>query len=978
MSQLLAQLLAETDPVRQRALVDAHVSDVDDALLSGLKSAAAQRLRSDVHATLALADLMLYAAEKSGSLHHRALGLLIQANAFSLGGLGQYARAVDLYEEASSIYRKLGRAVDEANAQISFVLALANLGRYDEAVCRGNWAARVLEEHGEWFLLGKLTANLGNIQYRRGEDAAALAMFDRAAELYRSLGDDPIARSSAGRIDNNRSVVLRDLGRFDEAIAASTRSLELLVETNQAAEVARSQQNLAVTYFILNRYNEALALLAKSQAFFEQDGRPRDAILAELFIGNCLLQLRRFGDVLDKSERARELFARFGTHFEMAQALLNQATACAGLGRYDDALDLLAQARATFGAEGNGMWVAFSDLESAEVLQRVGRHAESLALVVVARRVLHDHGLPVEEAEAGLTAARAAFALGDLDHAATLLTQARAIGEQDDLPAILYPYHHLQARLAEKRGELDAALKEVARASRELERLRRQLMIEHRVDFLEDKGSVYEDAVALCMELGRPAEGLAYAERAKSRALLELLDYRINIGIEARSAADLPVVEELLQLRSQRDLLYRRWEGSREINVRGWVSPGGGQREVQAQVLGIERRITELWHRLLVSNAAYAGDAELWGAFTASALPSFPDDTLLLEYFVARGRLILFVMAGSEVRALPLAAAPAEVQQLFAMLQVNLRTVAGRSPAEAQRLAPNAMHLLRRLYDALLRPLATADRELLARRRRLIVVPSGWLHYLPFHALHDGAHYLAETHEVTYMPGASLLRHVAAPAAAAGQPLALGISYNGRLPNAPNEARAVAELLGGNSYLEDAATIDVLRGPGAQAPALHLATHGEFRPDNPLFSGLALAGAWLTTLDIFGLRLAASLVTLSACHTGRSVVGGGDELLGLARAFLSAGAASIMLTLWAVEDRSTAEFMVAFYRGLAAGQAKSAALRAAQTRFIADTTYAHPYFWAPFLLIGHQGGLHEGETTTVSDLRPPIARGGVS
>ena len=75
---------------------------------------------------------------------------------------------------------------------------------------------------------------------------------------------------------------------------------------------------------------------------------------------------------------------------------------------------------------------------------------------------------------------------------------------------------------------------------------------------------------------------------------------------------------------------------------------------------------------------------------------------------------------------------------------------------------------------------------------------------------------------------------------------------------------------------------------------LHLATHADFRPDNPLFSGLALADGWLTTLDIFNLRLDASLVTLSACQTGRSVIGGGDELLGLMRSFLAAGAASLV------------------------------------------------------------------------------------
>ena len=142
---------------------------------------------------------------------------------------------------------------------------------------------------------------------------------------------------------------------------------------------------------------------------------------------------------------------------------------------------------------------------------------------------------------------------------------------------------------------------------------------------------------------------------------------------------------------------------------------------------------------------------------------------------------------------------------------------------------------------------------------------------------------------------------------------------------------------------------------------LHVATHGEFRPDNPLFSGLELAGGWLTTLDIFNLRLQASLVTLSGCQTGRSVVGGGDELLGLMRALLYAGAQSVVLSLWAVEDRSTARLMELFYGRLAQGWGKGAALRQAQVQLMqegsVDGRPVHPYAWAAFCLAGDSGAL---------------------
>jgi CHAT domain-containing protein len=145
-----------------------------------------------------------------------------------------------------------------------------------------------------------------------------------------------------------------------------------------------------------------------------------------------------------------------------------------------------------------------------------------------------------------------------------------------------------------------------------------------------------------------------------------------------------------------------------------------------------------------------------------------------------------------------------------------------------------------------------------------------------------------------------------------------------------------------------------------------LATHGEFREDNPLFSGLEFSDGWLTTLDVFNTPLNASLVTLSACHTGRSLVGGGDELLGLMRAFLAAGANSLVLTHWAVDDRSTALLMQVLYEQLAAGEGKGSALRKAQLALLGclsendialPVQYQHPFYWAPYFLVGDNGPL---------------------
>src|SRR5262249_45541454 len=132
---------------------------------------------------------------------------------------------------------------------------------------------------------------------------------------------------------------------------------------------------------------------------------------------------------------------------------------------------------------------------------------------------------------------------------------------------------------------------------------------------------------------------------------------------------------------------------------------------------------------------------------------------------------------------------------------------------------------------------------------------------------------------------------------------------------------------------------------------LHIATHAVFRQDNPMFSSFKLADGWVTAIDLFSMASETNLVTLSGCQSGMSEVTGSDDLLGLMRGFLYAGARSLLVSLWNVNDGSTAALMEAFYREWAKSSSKSMALRAAM--LAVRETYPNPFFWAPFLLVGN-------------------------
>jgi len=533
-----------------------------------------------------------------------------------------------------------------------------------------------------------LTMNLGNVHSRAGDDARSLEMYDRAAALYRQLeaeGESPWLL-----VQQNRAIALRNLGRFEDSIQASHTAWEGLRSLGQKVEAARARQNLALTYFLQGRYNEALEHLDQARDVFLADGRQHDAMRVESFISDCLLQLRRFGDVLEKCHRVRSLFTELGARRVAGYAIVNEAVAYAELGRYPEALASLAEARQIFEEEGNITWSASTDLETATVLLQQGCCDESLAVAQECAAVFKTHGLPVEEAQARLVAARAALALDRHDRAIRLATEALAVGETRGVPTLTYQGHQLLGALAAVRGDRQEALAAFDRAIEAVERLRGRLMVEFRVGFLEDKEEIYEDVVGLCLDLGQPLRGLEYAERAKSRALLDLLAYRLDLSIQPRDGRDEPIVEELVHLRAERDRLHRRWESDTESGQRGWASSEGDRGRAQQEVLALEKQITDLWHRLLIRNADYARDAALWTVRTEPIQPYLTPDSILVEFFIARGKLLVFLVTAEAVRARRLVSDLTRVQTLTRLLWLNLKAVSKSSPSQVSALATSS------------------------------------------------------------------------------------------------------------------------------------------------------------------------------------------------------------------------------------------------------------------------------------------------
>ncbi len=970
---LITELLQLPDRAAQQAYLHARgewLADADGAerLAQALKQRADHLLRANIGQAQQMAHLLALLGQVCGNPAYAALSLRVRGNILGVGE-GQWAASLACYDEAAAIYHALNQPAAAAGSLVGKIGSLANLSRYEEAIALGRQIQPVLAAHKEWMLLSGVVLNLVLIHKRLGQAQQALALLAEAETICRQGG----AEQHLAGIQHNRALVLLALGRLPEAVAASQQAYEQFLARGHAIEAARAQQCQAIIFLTLGRYNEALALLDQARRAFAADGRHHDALLVDLFASDCLLQLGRYQEVLQKSAQVRALFAEQGAPYKMTQAMLNEAVAYAGMNQFPLALKTLDTAAAHFTAEGNSLWAAISRLEKAALLARQEAWVDCQATAAGCLPIFAQHQAPLEAAKARLLLGQAALAQGELEPAKVELQGALDAGIDANLPWLQHRAYHLLGGLAQKRGDLDGARQQVHQAIRQLERLRGRLMIEFRADFLADKQQVYADAVHLCLAQADVESAFQYAERARARALLELLAYQLDVRIQARAAEDESLTGEIARLRDQRNQLYRRWRTHQERR---------SQAEIQAEMLALEDAITARWQQLLVRNADYAQDAAADSAVAestaaapvAAGSPSvptdvhalqahLPPDTALLAYFAAGSggngqTLLAFLLTRGGVTIHNLGDALARLATPARLLHLNLQAAAADAgaaapaPGRQAALIANAQAQLKQLHQLLLAPM----QKDLAPYRRLIVVPHGpLLHYLPFTALYDGQRYLVEQMELRILPGATLLPHLAAlppsaGTAASGGTAAFGHSHGGELPHAPAEAATVAKLMGGRAFLEEAATRAEVARQAAQAGVLHLATHGDFRPQNPLFSGLALADGQLATLDVFHWRLPASLVVLSACQTGRSVVSGGDELLGLMRAFLYAGAAALVLSLWPAADAGTRSLMTHFYTHLAAGSPPAAALRQAQLSLL-HSDQAHPYYWASFFLV---------------------------
>ena len=469
---------------------------------------------------------------------------------------------------------------------------------------------------------------------------------------------------------------------------------------------------------------------------------------------------------------------------------------------------------------------------------------------------------------------------------------------------------------------------------------------ELKLAFLKNRLEVYEVLVDACLQNPTKAslqEAFGYIEEAKSRILMDQMLRSAADGNEASGQSE--VVRRIATLRDELNWYYSLIE-LEQLRPEP-RSPKRLQR-LEAQARARESDLVRVLQEVSSAEAVQAGMRGSENIALEKIRESIAPDTLIVEYFQSGGRILVCLLNRERLEIMPVTVA-SHIANVLRLLQFQVSKFRlGSEYAEAFRdsLIQSTKSHLKTLYQELLAPVR--DR---LNAPHLVIVPHGALHYVPFHALFDGQQYVIDDHTVSYAPSASVYALCAKKAVnTSGPTLLMGVPDE-LAPFIDDEIAALSAILPSpRTYLGASATDSVLKNEGPVSRIVHIATHGNFRQDSPMFSSIRLSNSYLNLYDLYQLRLPAQLVTLSGCATGLNVVAAGDELIGLARGLFQAGAQSLLLSLWNVHDASAADFMKGFYSRLQQGLDKAVAVR--QAMLEVRDSYPHPYQWAPFILMG--------------------------
>jgi CHAT domain-containing protein/tetratricopeptide (TPR) repeat protein len=908
-------------------------------------------------------------------------------------GTGKLDSAGAYYERSRQLATGIGDFVTAANALTMLATIDKETGNLPGA---GRGYLRALEMHQRIGAVRSEAAdrhNLGLLALSIGDVAAAKREFATAIELSRRTG---YADDEADHLSSLADVRLAE-GAYADAEQLLRRALTLDEETGNRLGQAGVHHSLGVLGMARGDYGAAVTDLMTALEIFEAMDRSANAVsvradlgraraaagdirgglaelrtatraaeaaqvgasvLADLALahGDLSLLLNDYATARDRYARAERSYRTLDDYRGVAAALHGQAFVHAYQDESNEALSLLERSLRTQERSGDARAAALTRMLVADVHANAGDLASARAAAAEAVDAMRALGDPIGEA-AALAVLGSAEASSGFAHTADSLygVGLSRLGARG-APDIAWRLHAGRADLARTRGRATAAAESYRKAIRDIESSVGPGSSVGRVSgYLADKWEVYAALADVARQLGDDVTAFETSERLRAQRLLTLLDH--GWVRTARSDSGLARQEQDLRRRIA-TLTTRLGVVERSVgSLRGPGAVGLSREDVALSLERAQREYAGLAEEMWDADLSIADVVRPTTASWSAIAERLRENETLLEYLISDSAAMVFVISKSGMRVLELDEPRDALADLVGFTRgVLIRGSDARGP-ELWR-AP-----LERLYQLLVAPVEGTGA--LNGVEHIIIAPHGELHYLPFHALigPSGA-FLIERFTVSYTPSAPVWVRLFGRSVPTteGKVLALAPRVVD-LPGTQREIEAVRRVYADAVTLQGSdATEWALRTAAGPFRVIHLATYGVLNRANPLFSYIDLnpGGGYdgrLEVHEVFGLTAAADLVVLSACETGlaagsRADVPPGDDWVGLARSFLSAGASNVVATLWRVEDEATAALVAQFYRAMGGGASVREALAGAQRKLLVDPRWVNPFYWAGFVLVG--------------------------
>jgi tetratricopeptide (TPR) repeat protein len=955
-SSELTAWLAELDGgLCPRDIAEKHPEFCERDAVLGVADEVNRLAREDLSRAERLADVVVWLADLINDDFCRARASRCVGNMKVLRG--KHSDALNEFSRALALFRKVGASIEEAATLSGSLQPLIYQGNYTEALQRAEKAKEIATRQGDRRLLARLEINFGNILHRQDRFKEAVDCYQEGLAKLTSLGE---TRDCAiGLI--NLAVCHISLNDFRRAEQAYTSAREVAERENMPTIVAQADYNIAYLHYHRNEYTKAIELYQKTRLYCEKVNDSYHVALCDLDQSEMFLELHLHEEGMQLGERAIGAFENMGMRYEGTKALI-----WLGIGAYQNrkpfqALEIFAKAQERMKLEANSSWTATLDLYQGLVLQQEGRYYEAMRYCRRAQESFEKSSRPLRAMDTVLLRARLHLDLGEKSEAAIWVKAATATAESLRLPVHLKRACLLSGLLAEAELSIPQACSAYREALRHQDAIPMRYHVGGpKIPYSKNPSELYEAIVSLEMTGRQPDPEAIFEviEKAKSREIAELISFRAN-SLPTPSRSKSALVEQLKSLREELNWYYR----AATIVTHTPQISGPGEEELRTHIRHQENSLLKTLGELRTT------EEEFHSVQSSSTIPihkvreQLSDDEVILEFFNARGLTYACLLSHDDLCILPLARVGAVCDQLRQLQILFSNTAANdlRTGRTDESQLGRILASLEALHLSLIEPLR--DR---VEGRRLIIVPDGPLHYVPFQALFDGTHFLSERHALSYAGSASSHYLSCTRAVCPGtEDFVLGeVAASDRTYPGVDGLENVCSTFATLSNLESLQT----HNKGSRFVLLKCTLRA--RADNPVFSSLFLGRTQISILDVFHLHIPCDVLGLAGSGPGIHADGYGKELLTLARGLEYAGAGALLTPLWNSHHHPTGLLLERFYERAASEADRAVAFQ--KTMAEVREYYPNPFHWAAFTF---RGRTRKSDLKNVEGSDIPLVRG---